>query len=40
MVVLAREQRGGRYHRDLLAEQDAKFKNKKNKAHKETAGGG
>jgi len=27
-------------HRDLLAEQDAKFKNKKNKAHKETAGGG
>jgi len=26
-------------HRDLLAEQDVKFKNKKNKAHKETARG-
>jgi hypothetical protein len=26
-------------HRDLLAEQDAKFKNKKNKAHKESARG-
>jgi len=27
-------------HRDLLAEQDQKFKNKKNKAHKETASRG
>ena len=26
-------------HRDLLAEQDVKFKNKKNKAHKESARG-
>jgi len=26
-------------HRDLLAEQDVKFKNKKSKAHKESARG-